>query len=476
MDHQITPPEAGTRGALLPLRAVNRDKWGPWLWGTLRLPGYGAPRETGPVLCPRCGQRHGLAVQECLLSCPSESRFWDIWTDAWETWKPEATKWRQTASANELRMCTRLQFPHSLQRSFLPVQAHWRVVVATWHFHVFQRLQAWVVDKLQHAPTFVSNKRPTHIVPPVAGALPQVAKPTARNIWNHVRGVLSIPPRSKPRFTDTAPTVEELRWQLTQAVTTAESTWVLEAVARHHHVAPPRKRPRELSPPPAQAPASPPRESREIHAGPFLEQARRVMLHAQMQAARLCLEEVAQALARQAVTQKSLFLAHHHEHLCRQAYFLYKEHTTRWYVEAQQAVYHLSWMADSRRLRFRQWRTAVLLEARSTVSRKLAVASSCWKQAHVSLSTGIQAEEASEWRHMSQVHAVTLTALRRTTLSDPRWDIRGATAQRMKRLRDENPPETHKKRRAETPEVPSDLQDMEIPLEDMGDVIVLTGL
>ena len=46
----------------------------------------------------------------------------------------------------------------------------------------------------------------------------------------------------------------------------------------------------------------------------------------------------------------------------------------------------------------------------------------------------------------------------------------------MKRLRDENPPETHNKRRIETLEVPSDLHDMEIPLEDMGDVIVLTGL
>ena len=56
------------------------------------------------------------------------------------------------------------------------------------------------------------------------------------------------------------------------------------------------------------------------------------------------------------------------------------------------------------------------------------------------------------------------------------WDSRGASAQRMKRLRDENPPETHKKRRTEALEVPSDLQDMEIPLEDMGDVIVLTGL
>ena len=69
----------GRRLSPLGCLAVNRDKWGPWLWGTLRWPGYGAPWETGPVLCPRCGQRHGLRVQECLLSCPSESRFWDIW-------------------------------------------------------------------------------------------------------------------------------------------------------------------------------------------------------------------------------------------------------------------------------------------------------------------------------------------------------------------------------------------------------------
>ena len=237
------------------------------------------------MLCPRCGQRDGLAVQECLLSCPSESRFWGIWTDAWKTWKPEATKWRQTASTEELRMCTQLQLPHSIQRSFLPVQVHWRVLVAAWHFHVFPRLQAWVLDKLQHAPSFVSNKRPPHIVPPVAGALPQVAKPTVRTIWNHVRGVLSIPPHSEPLFTDAAPTVEELRWQLTQAVTSAERTWVLEAEARHRHVSLPRKRPRDPSPPPSQTPASPPRECRQIHAGPFLVQATRVMLHAQTQTA-----------------------------------------------------------------------------------------------------------------------------------------------------------------------------------------------
>ena len=90
-------------------------------------------------------------------------------------------------------------------------------------------------------------------------------------------------------------------------------------------------------------------------------------------------------------------------------------------------------------MRFRQWRTAVLPEAQSTALRKLAAASSCWEQAHVWLSTSIQADEASEWRHMSQVHAVTLTALRRTTLSDPRWDIRGDTTQCMKRLQEPNP-------------------------------------
>ena len=139
-------------------------------------------------------------------------------------------------------------------------------------------------------------------------------------------------------------------------------------------------------------------------------------------------------------------------------------------------VYQLSLMADSRRLRFRRWRTVVLPEARSTASRKLAAASSCWEQAHVLLSTSIQADEASAQRHMSQVHTVTLAALRRTTSSYPRWDIQGAIAQRMKRLRDEKPPETHKKRRTEAVEVPGYLQDMEIPLEDMGDVIVLTGL
>ena len=132
---------------------------------------------------------------------------------------------------------------------------------------------------------------------------------------------------------------------------------------------------------------------------------------------------MAQALARQAIAWKFLFLAQHLEHFCRQVYFLSKEPTARWYVEAQLAVYQLSWLADSRRLRFCQWRIAVLPKAQSMASRKLAAASSCWEQAHLSLSTNIQVDEASAGRHMSQLYAVTLTALRRMTLSDPWWDV-----------------------------------------------------
>ena len=118
-----------------------------------------------------------------------------------------------------------------------------------------QCLQAWFFDKLQHAPPMVNNKRATHIVPLATGPPPQVAESTPRNMWNHVRGAALIPPRSEPRFIDTVPTLQELRWQLTQAATAAQCTWVPEAMARHGHVAPPLKRSGEPSQPPAPTPA-----------------------------------------------------------------------------------------------------------------------------------------------------------------------------------------------------------------------------
>ena len=38
---KLTPDTHWT--SWLPLFAFNRDKWGPWLWGIKRWPGYGAP-------------------------------------------------------------------------------------------------------------------------------------------------------------------------------------------------------------------------------------------------------------------------------------------------------------------------------------------------------------------------------------------------------------------------------------------------
>ena len=81
---KLTPDAHWT--SRLRLFAFHRDKWGPWLWGIKRWPGYGAPWETLPSSCPRCSTRHGLAVQECLLLCPAEALFWTIWKEAWETW------------------------------------------------------------------------------------------------------------------------------------------------------------------------------------------------------------------------------------------------------------------------------------------------------------------------------------------------------------------------------------------------------
>ena len=83
-----------------------------------------------------------MAVQECLLFCPAEALFWTIWREAWEIWRPEAERWHCSATEDERRMCTRLDVPVSLQRSFSTVPVHWRVVVGTWQFHVYQRVQA----------------------------------------------------------------------------------------------------------------------------------------------------------------------------------------------------------------------------------------------------------------------------------------------------------------------------------------------
>ena len=45
-----------------------------------------------------------------------------------------------------------------------------------------------------------------YVVPPVPRAAQRPPKPTKRNMWNHVRGVVAVTPRETPHFHDAAPT------------------------------------------------------------------------------------------------------------------------------------------------------------------------------------------------------------------------------------------------------------------------------
>ena len=137
-------------------------------------------------------------------------------------WRPEAERWLCAATEDECHMCTRIQIPVSLQCSFGTIPVPWRVVVGTWQFHVYQRVQARCASKCDAGPAFTSSKRPTYVVPPVPGATQRPPKPTKRNMWNHVRGIVAVTPRETPQFRAAAPTLHDLRWQLTQATSTAD--------------------------------------------------------------------------------------------------------------------------------------------------------------------------------------------------------------------------------------------------------------
>ena len=111
--------------------------------------------------------------------------------------------------------------------------------------------------------------------------------------------------------------------------------------------------------------------------------------------------------------------------------------------------------------------------------RKLSTASMCWEHAHLLRTANVWAEEACGWHYLSQVHAVTPPALRRTTLSDLQRVVRGDSVQHVKRPSGNVRNVAHKRCKVEEPpvlEASTHLRDIQIPLEDMGDVIVLTGL
>ena len=108
-----------------------------------------------------------------------------------------------------------------------------RVVVGTQQFHVYHRVQAWSATKCDAGPAFFYSKRPAYIVSLVPRATWRPPKPTKRNMCNHIRGVVAVTPQGKPQFQDVPPTLHDLRRQLTQANSAAETKWVLQAPRKH---------------------------------------------------------------------------------------------------------------------------------------------------------------------------------------------------------------------------------------------------
>ena len=76
--------------------------------------------------------------------------------------------------------------------------------------------------------------------PAHTGNLPASTQANQAQHMNHVKGVTEVATREKPHYHDVAPTLHELRWQLTQASSAAETAWVLRALRQHVKAARPR--------------------------------------------------------------------------------------------------------------------------------------------------------------------------------------------------------------------------------------------
>ena len=94
------------------------------------------------------------------------------------------------------------------------------------------------------------------------------------------------PPRAQLKFQDTAPAMEDLRWQLMQATAAAGRKWVLDTMAQHCDIAP-RNPSKEPSPPRDEA------HEMQTHIVPFLAQTQQELQRAQSWVVWLCLDTVA---------------------------------------------------------------------------------------------------------------------------------------------------------------------------------------
>ena len=198
VDHQVSPqkliPEANW-ASLLPLRAVNRDKWGPWLWGTLRWLEYRASLETDLVECLRCRQHHGLVVQH-----------------------------GQTPFVYPPTIPT---LPVAVLPSGLGTSKGGGRSVA---LPCIPTIASVDLRQVTTRPSLYRQKTTQTGGPAGPWVPPPVVKPTARNVSNHVRGMPTLPRGTWPKYGDTTPTVESVAVDTSQY--RCPTPWVLDAMVR----------------------------------------------------------------------------------------------------------------------------------------------------------------------------------------------------------------------------------------------------
>ena len=104
------------------------------------------------------------------------------------------------------------------------------------------------------------------------------------------------------------------------------------------------------------------------------------------------------------------------------------------------------------------------------------MASLCWEHGHLLLFIDIHTQELREWQPFSRVQTFITMSLRRTTMSDVHCLAQSYTVWHVKRPMDAPQHMAHKQCNLDgltDLEVPAELRDKEIPLEDLSKSLFL---
>ena len=318
-----------------------------------------------------------------------------------------------------------------------------------------------------------------YVVPPVPGATQRPPKPTKRNMWNHVRGIVAVTPRETPQFCDVAPTLHDLRWRLTQATSTAETDWVLRALREHVKTTHPRDEPAG----PRVAPKRPRLLKRHLPELPWsrcLDTTRTLQLATTVAKTRCLLTTLANTLLLSSWDSKMTLMVVHLEHRAALEYTQAKEQTHWLYLESARRLQESAWLVQRRALHRHAHRRVIQQQMRTSLQNKEHLAYSVWMRLRLQDWSLIQGAESAARFLLSTQHVVELeqvTGHRIAGQYDAGTHVLARWRYKRPRLHEASPPP--KRPRFATPailEPPEDMRPMEVPLEDWGDAIVLTGL